>query len=99
MKQNTNTPSHAAWDSLTLALPAHWLPAVVNDDTTGLEDHEAAAYSRWLYDTTIDLGYPIVTEVSEEQHFARYHDAADYGVRACMCHNVTFTYREHRHDA
>lgn len=79
-------------EPLTLALPAHWLPAIVNDDTTGLEDHEAAAYSRWLYDTTIDLGYPVVTTTSEEAFFARYHDAAEYGVAPCMCHDVAFVF-------
>lgn len=75
-------------DPLTLALPAHWLPALVNDDTTGLEDREAAAFSRWLYDTTTEFGYPVVGAISEGTHFARYHDAAEYGVLACDCHDV-----------
>jgi hypothetical protein len=89
-----NGASHAAWESLTLALPAHWLPALVNDDTSGLDDREAAAFSRWLYDTTMDLGYPIVADYDEEPHFARWHDAAEYGVKACMCHDVRFVYAE-----
>jgi hypothetical protein len=75
-------------DPLTLALPAHWLPALVNDDTTGLDDAEASAFSRWLYDTTIEFGYPVVGDISDESHFARYHDAAEYGVLACDCHDV-----------
>jgi hypothetical protein len=79
-------------DTLTLSLPAHWLPAVVNEDTTGLEDAEAAAFSRWLFDTTINIGTPVVSDISEEAHFARYHDAADYGVAACLCHDVVFHY-------
>lgn len=75
-------------EPLTLALPAHWLPALVNDDTTGLDDADAAAFSRWLYDTTTEFGYPLVGEISESSHFARYHDAAEYGVLACDCHDV-----------
>ena len=29
-------------------------------------------------------------DVSETPSFARYHDAAEYGVLACDCHDVTF---------
>ena len=79
-------------EPLTLALPAHWLPAIVNDDTTGLDDTEAAAFSRWLYDTTIEFGYPVVSDVASDAHFARYHDAAEYGVLACMCHDVALLF-------
>jgi hypothetical protein len=79
-------------EPLTLALPAHWLPAIVNDDTTGLDDTEAAAFSRWLYDTTIEFGYPVVSDVASDAHFARYHDAAEYGVLACMCHDVVLMF-------
>jgi len=81
-------------EPLTLALPAHWLPAIVNDDTTGLDDTETAAFSRWLYDTTIEFGYPYVSDVASDAHFARYHDAAEYGVLACMCHDVDLYFHE-----
>lgn len=77
---------------LTLAVPGHWLPAIMNDDTSNLDDAEAAAYSRWLYDTTMDLGHPVVAEVSDDVFFARWHDAAEYGVPACMCYDVTFVH-------
>jgi hypothetical protein len=88
-------------DTLTLALPAHWLPALINDDTSGLDTAEAAAFSRWLYDTTLDLGYPLVCDVDTDAgpHFARYHDAAEYGVKACNCYDVTFHYMEARQAA
>ena len=81
-------------EPLTLSLPAHWLPALVNDDTTGLDDAEAAAFSRWLYDNTIEFGYPLVGEISDDSHFARYHDAVEYGVRACDCHDVELWFAE-----
>jgi hypothetical protein len=81
-------------EPLTLTLPAHWLPALANDDTTGLDDAEAAAFSRWLYDTAIEFGYPLVGDVSESAHFARYHDAAEYGVLACDCHDVELYFAE-----
>jgi hypothetical protein len=93
---DTTSTSHAAWDALTLSIPAHWLPALANDDTTGLDDNEARAYSRWLYDTTNEIGYPCIVDISEEAHFARYHDAAEYGVLACMCHNVELTFTQER---
>jgi len=81
-------------EPLTLALPAHWLPALVNNDTTGLDDAEAAAFSRWLYDTTIEFGFPAVSDVASDSYFARYHDAAEYGVLACMCHGVELYFHE-----
>jgi hypothetical protein len=31
-------------------------------------------------------------DISEEAHFARYHDAAEYGVLACMCHDVVLMF-------
>jgi hypothetical protein len=68
----------------TLVLPAHWLPAIVNDDMTGLDDAECASLRRWLRDT----GPFTVGDVSEDTHFARWHDAAEYGVLACDCVDV-----------
>lgn len=82
--------SHVEWDRLTLSIPAHWLCAVLYGDTVGLEDAEAAAFSRWLYGMTQEFGAVHIGKVSEGAYFARYHDAADFGVAACMCHDVEF---------
>lgn len=76
------------FEILTFTLPAHWLVPIAYGDTSGLDDAEARAYSRWLYDTTNDLGEPILGDVTEEASFVRYHDAAEYGVLACDCHEV-----------
>lgn len=81
------------FDTLTLAVPAHWLPAIVNGDTTNLDDTEDAAVGRWLCDTLRDLGEFHVGDISPESHFARYHDAAEYGVLACDCHDVTLCFK------
>jgi hypothetical protein len=94
-KQSNTALAAQIWETLTLSVPSHWLPALINGDSTNLDDREAAAFSRWLYDTTINLGHPVVVAIdSDEAYFARYHDAAEYGVLACMCHDVTFAYKE-----
>jgi len=81
------------FEKLTLSLPEHWLPAIVNGDTTGFDDAEDAAFGRWLCDTLRELGEFHIGEYEEETHFARYHDAAEYGVLACMCVNTTLMFR------
>ena len=82
----------ATFDTLTLALPAHWLPAIVNGDTTGLDDAEDAALARWTCDTLRELGEFHIGDIDPDPHFARYHDAAEYGVLACDCHDVTLCF-------
>jgi hypothetical protein len=86
-----------AFDTLTLALPAHWLPVLVNDDPSGLDDTEYAAYRRWLADTWADCGAFHVGYVPDDTFFARYHDAADYGVLACNCVDVELVFRATSH--
>jgi len=81
------------FDTLTLAVPAHWLCPIAYGDTTGLDDAEDRAFNRWLADIVRDVGHgsmPALGDVSDEPHFARYHDAAEYGVLACDCLDVTF---------
>jgi hypothetical protein len=79
---------HMTFDTITLSLPAHWLPAIVNDDPSGLDDKEHRALRRWMRDTVRDCGAFHIGTISDGEHFARYHDAAEYGVLACMCHDV-----------
>jgi hypothetical protein len=81
------------YEVLTLALPAHWLPAIVNDDPTGLDEREHRALTRWMNDTCADCGTFHVGDVSEDTFFARYHDAADYGVLACECYDVDLCFQ------
>ena len=79
------------FESVTLSLPAHWLCPVLYGDTTGLDDVEERAFNRWLDDTIADVGHgqlPMVGTIKAETYFARYHDAAEYGVLACDCCDV-----------
>lgn len=85
--------THNTFDTLTLSIPAHWLVPLMCDDTTGLDDAEDAAFGRWLTDTMRELGEFHVGDINPCSHFARYHDAAEYGVLACMCHDVTFCFK------
>ena len=75
------------FETLTLALPAHWLPAIVNDDLTGLDDAEARSLTRWVRDTRREFGNFHFGD-ARDAGFVRYHDAAEYGVLACDCVDV-----------
>ena len=78
-------------ESLTLSLPAHWIVPVLYGDTSGLDDGESRAFRRWLMDTIKDVGHgtlPLIGTIKDDTYFARYHDAAEYGVLACDCYDV-----------
>lgn len=81
------------FDTLTLSLPAHWLGALFNGDPSGLDEAEYTAFLRWETDTVNEFGYVAYGLPGDaEPYFARYHDAAEYGVQACMCYDVTLCF-------
>jgi hypothetical protein len=81
------------FEELTLSLPAHWLPAIVNYDPSGLDDKEHRALTCWMRDIVRECGEFHIGEVGDDPYFARYHDAAEYGVLACDCYDVTLMLR------
>lgn len=77
------------FETITLSLPAHWLCPILFG--FGLDPREARAFERWLDDTIRDIGHgtlPMVGTIDDNPHFARYHDAVEYGVPACDCYDV-----------
>ena len=90
MITNTHT-SAPRFESITLSLPTHWMVPVLYGDTTCLDDAEEHAFGRWLADTVENVGHgqmPLIGTIKDETYFARYHDAAEYGVLACDCYDV-----------
>jgi hypothetical protein len=79
--------SHAAWDTVTVVVPDHWLPALVNDDTSGMDADDEVSFERWVQDAYAQHGAFVVGDVTDT-FFARYHDAEPYGVLACLCCEV-----------
>jgi hypothetical protein len=80
-----------AFETLTLSLPAHWIAPVLYGDLSPLDEAEAVAFDRWLQDTIEDVGHgktPLIGRIEDAPYFARYHDAAEYGVLACDCYDV-----------
>lgn len=80
-----------AFESITLSLPAHWLSVILYGDVTSLTADEVRPFTRWLHDTIEDIGHGhdlFVGKIKDETYFARYHDAAEYGVLACDCYDV-----------
>lgn len=84
-------PALARREVITLSLPAHWLCAVLYGDTSYFSCEEQANFFRWLRDVREDIGHgkPItIGHIKDQEYFARYHDAAEYGVLPCMCVDV-----------
>ena len=84
-------PVLATRDVITLSLPAHWLCAVLYGDTTSFTPCEERAFTRWLHDTIEEIGHGhdlFIGTIKDQEYFARYHDAAEYGVLPCMCVDV-----------
>lgn len=73
-------------DLITLTLPSHWGPYLVNSDPTGLEDDEQETVDRFV--DCERLGHCV--GVSEESSFVKYHNAFNYGVLAGDCLEYTF---------
>lgn len=90
------------FETITLSLPAHWLCPILYGDTTGLDRQDLRAFARWLDDIVTDIGHgtmPMVGTISDYPCFARYHDAAEYGVLACDCYDVDLLVQPAREDA
>lgn len=76
---------------ITLSLPCHWLAPALYGDVESLTLEEQSCFTRWLRDTRNDLGHGKPTHIGrihDAPYFARYHDAAEYGVLPCMCVDV-----------
>jgi len=84
--------NEATFDTIELQLPAHWASALINADTTGLDDEEEAALDRWVDwasdEYNIRAGQPL--GVTGEEEFKRYHDADDFVGATDV---LTFVYR------
>lgn len=92
----TPTATPTAFESITMSLPAHWVCPVLYGDTSGLDEREERAFARWLADTIKDVGHgevPLIGTIRDQTYFARYHDAAEYGVLACDCYDIEFLVR------
>jgi hypothetical protein len=37
---------------------------------------------------------PMIGRIKDQTYFARYHDAAEYGVLACDCYDIEFLVEE-----
>ena len=84
-------PVLSARETITLSLPVHWLGAILYGDVASLLEEEQANFFRWLRDINNDLGHGgdvLVGNINTNEYFARYHDAAEYGVLPCMCVDV-----------
>jgi len=62
--------------------PAHWAPALVNGDDSGLDPEDAKAAADWT--ASLAPGHVAGTE-EEGPGFLRWHDAAPFAPYAADC--------------
>lgn len=74
-------------ESFDYTLPAHWAPALINDDHTGLSEEDEEKLMVIMFNEGLDFA----TSCSEEPKFLKYHDGEPYGVKACDCLVFTFS--------
>lgn len=71
-------------------LPAYWACALINGDTSGMDEREEAQIDAFLEATSNADSYIYCVHMGEDQGFMRWHDAAHYGVLACDCNEFEF---------
>lgn len=77
----------------TYTLPSHWASALINGDTSGLDDVEIRQLESVERGENLGHCVGIVgddTDHGPEPDFCRYHDAQPYGVLACDCVDFIF---------
>ena len=73
--------------TIDYTLPAFWASYLINGDSSGLEDKEAAQIDAFL--TGEGLRDPLGCS-EDNGNFCTFHDARPYGVLACDCLTYTF---------
>jgi len=73
-------------------LPAHWLCALINDDYSGLEEHDIDAIEAFYQAESAEYGmFRCLCPVDDKgRGFMRYHDAWDYGIGSCDTVTIAF---------
>lgn len=71
--------------TIDFTLPAHWAPALINGDFSGLSDEDDEAI-RYFLDTEPDIAGDCLS-CTDEPEFRRYYDADGL---ACDCLTYTF---------
>ena len=76
----------ATFNSVEYEVPAHWLAAIVNDDETGLDAADYAAYLIFCRD---EVKNAVVEVISQEPYFSHDNDA---GILPCDIVDCVFHY-------
>jgi hypothetical protein len=74
----------------TFTLPAHWAPALINGDASGLDDDDARKLERFINWMAREYGRCWPLDVADDAAFTEWHDARSFGVLACDCATVSF---------
>lgn len=74
-------------------LPAFWLPALINDDWSGLTLRENLQITQWLQKHDEEMGEGHWATLDEGCYFTRFHDALDVAPEAGEVERVAWMKR------
>ena len=77
-------------DLESFELPAHWVSALFNSDSSGLSDLEERQLDDFESMMLKEYGSCHAVDCSDEPYFLKYHDAYMFGVLACDVLKITF---------
>lgn len=81
------------FNSVEYTVPAHWLSAIINGDESSFDYYDDPEdYKAYKAFCEHEVKDAIVEVVSEEEYFARDHDASCYGVLPCSVADCIFHY-------
>ena len=81
-----NNDPNGKFEAKTFSVPEYWLPALVNDDESGLDDRDCKQLQAFCKDELSEGWH--VASYSDEGEFSSDHDAIGYGVLACQVVDV-----------
>lgn len=87
----------------TYTLPSHWASALINGDTSGLDDHDCTMLEAVEIGENLGHCLGIVgddrPDGCPDPAFHAWHDARGYGVLACHCFDFVFDWPAADEDA
>lgn len=79
------------FNSIEYTVPSHWLSAIVNGDETSFDYYDNPKdYKAYKAFCEHEVKNATVEVVSDDEYFARDHDATGYGVPPCAVADCIF---------
>ena len=78
-------------NTIECLIPNHFLPALFNNDYSGLNDDDDKGLTDFLLDCRVEFGACFhAIGIIEDSGFCTWHDLQEYSSGACECSTITF---------